>query len=165
MSDARSAGRTPGRYESPVEATVREAIERGEFDNLPGAGRPLPDRGRDENWWLKTYLEREEGSTSGFLPRSLLLRREAEDLPDLVSRMGSESAVRSHVADLNRRIADEIRTPTGGPPLAMRPLDADAVVERWRADRAHLAAAAEPTAAGPPPRRSFWRRLFTTPGR
>ena len=164
MSDARFAGHTPGRYESPVEAAVREAIERGEFDNLTGAGRPLPDHGRDENWWLKTYLEREEGSTSGFLPRPLLLRREVEDLPTLVSRMGSVSAVRSHVADLNRRIADEIRTPTGGPPLAMRPVDADAVVERWRADRADLFAAAEPVAAGPPPRRSFWRRLFTTPG-
>ena len=50
------------RYESWVERQVREAIERGEFDNLPGAGRPLPGiNGRaDKDWWVKSLLEREQ---------------------------------------------------------------------------------------------------------
>lgn len=163
MSEGGPGSGVPSGHESPIDAAIREAIERGEFDNLPGAGRPLPNRGSDENWWLTQYLEREEGSASGFLPRSLLLRREAEDLPERVARMASEGAVRDHVLDLNRRIAEEIRTPTGGPPLAMRPLDADAVVDRWRENRATSANTAEPTSADRRPRQSLWRRIFTNP--
>jgi hypothetical protein len=154
-------------YESPAEAAIREAMERGEFDNLPGAGKPLPDHGRDENWWLTQYLNREEGSSSGFLPQSLLLRREAQDLPDRAARTASEVKVRDLVADLNRRISDEIRMPTGGPPLAMRLLDADEIVARWRSDRAELAPPRPTdqtvTAHRPAARQSFWRRLFRSP--
>jgi hypothetical protein len=157
-------GRAPG-SSSPVEQAIRAAIERGEFDNLPGTGKPLPDHGRDENWWLREYLAREEGSASGFLPQSLLLRREAEDLPKRIARITSESKVRDVVTDLNRRIADEIRTPTGGPPLAMRLLETDQIVDRWRADRALTALPARPEAASATAvsRKSFWRRIFSTP--
>jgi hypothetical protein len=47
-------------YESVVERRIREAAERGEFDDLPGEGKPLPDAGRpyDELWWVKAWLER-----------------------------------------------------------------------------------------------------------
>jgi hypothetical protein len=39
-------------YESWVDRQIREAIERGEFDNLPGQGKPIKGlNGRDdENW-------------------------------------------------------------------------------------------------------------------
>ncbi|GAT83553.1 molecular chaperone DnaJ [Streptomyces sp. F-3] len=30
-------------FESWVDRQIREAQQRGEFDRLPGAGRPLPD--------------------------------------------------------------------------------------------------------------------------
>ena len=55
-------GNLPDAYESWVERQIREAIERGEFDNLPGAGQPIPGlNGRDEeNWWVKRFLEREK---------------------------------------------------------------------------------------------------------
>ena len=50
------------RFESPVDRTIREAVERGDFDDLPGKGKPLPGAGRigpvDENWWIRGYLER-----------------------------------------------------------------------------------------------------------
>jgi hypothetical protein len=38
------------RLESLVEKQIREAQEQGEFDNLPGAGKPLRgiDAGRDD---------------------------------------------------------------------------------------------------------------------
>jgi hypothetical protein len=32
-------------FESLAERRIREAGERGEFDNLPGAGQPLPGLG------------------------------------------------------------------------------------------------------------------------
>ncbi len=144
-------------FESPIDRAIREASERGEFDNLSGAGRPLRDTGaHDEKWWLEQYALREEAG-SAFLPTSLLLRREVDDLPELVARKGSEAAVREAVDDLNRRIADEIRMPTGGPPLAMRQLDADAVVAAWQVERERRKAPlAEPSSG--PERRHWWRR-------
>ena len=44
-----------------VEFQIRKAMERGEFDNLPGAGKPLhlPDR-HDPDWWVKRLIEREK---------------------------------------------------------------------------------------------------------
>ena len=39
-------------FESLVEQRIREAQERGEFDDLPGAGKPIPDidAPHDELW-------------------------------------------------------------------------------------------------------------------
>lgn len=152
-------------FESPVDRAIREATQRGEFDNLPGTGKPLPDRGHDENWWIRQYVAREDASTSGFLPQSLLLRKEAQDLPERVARLTSEERVRDAVDDLNRRISNEIRMPTGGPPLAMRLLDPDDVVQRWRADRV-AQQPPDPVSTIPTRgRNSFWRRIFRTPDR
>lgn len=53
--------RTRESRESFVERQIREAHERGEFDNLPGAGKPLPDldRPHDELWWVRKKLKDE----------------------------------------------------------------------------------------------------------
>lgn len=42
-----------------VERRIREAIERGEFDDLPGSGQPIPDLNDDPLWWVKKWVERE----------------------------------------------------------------------------------------------------------
>lgn len=48
------------RYESFQDRLVREAIERGEFDGLAGAGKPLKlSRPNDPDWWIKDKIERE----------------------------------------------------------------------------------------------------------
>ena len=49
-------------HESVVERRIKEAMERGEFDDLPGTGAPLPDAGQpyDELWWVKKWLQRNE---------------------------------------------------------------------------------------------------------
>ena len=49
-------------HESVVERRIREAMDRGEFDDLPGTGEPLPDAGSpyDELWWVKKWLKRNE---------------------------------------------------------------------------------------------------------
>lgn len=129
------------RYESVIDRQIREARERGEFDDLPGMGKPLPGRGRpdDENWWLKGYLAREGLPTDPMLPTSLRLAKEIERLPDTVRELATEAEVRESVRDLNRRIAEHLRSPAG-PPVPVRPVNADRAVARWRADR-----------TGPPP--------------
>ena len=62
-------------YESPIDRQLREARERGEFDNLPGTGKPLPDAGRDyqEDWWITAWARR-EGAGASILPPTLQLR-------------------------------------------------------------------------------------------
>jgi Domain of unknown function (DUF1992) len=49
-------------YESLPERLIREAIEAGEFDDLPGSGLPLPGAGvpDDELWWVRSWLRRKE---------------------------------------------------------------------------------------------------------
>ncbi len=49
-------------YESWVDRRIREAQERGEFDDLPGSGKPLADLDApyDELWWVKKLVRREQ---------------------------------------------------------------------------------------------------------
>jgi hypothetical protein len=120
-----------------VEERIRAAQERGEFDDLPGAGKPLPglDGPDDELWWVKAYMRREGVSSEPLLPTSLRLRKEVERLPDTVADLLSEREVRETVAALNARIARWMRTQSP-PHVPLRPLQADAVVEEWRAAKA-----------------------------
>ena len=71
--------------ETWVDRQIREAQERGEFDNLPGAGKPLGDLGdpNDSEWWVRRYIEREKLDVSGALPSPLVLRKEAASFPGL----------------------------------------------------------------------------------
>jgi hypothetical protein len=123
-------------YESRIDRQIREAQERGEFDNLPGAGKPLPTGGEDydEEWWIKG-LARREGLAAA-LPPALALRREVEDLPGVLARRTSERLVREHLADLNERIVRARRGPVEGPPVTVNPVDVEAVVSAWRSARA-----------------------------
>jgi hypothetical protein len=45
-------------WETWIETRVRVAMEEGAFDNLPGAGKPLPNFGQeyDPRWWQKQRL-------------------------------------------------------------------------------------------------------------
>lgn len=130
--------RKPGgmSFESWIDKQIREAQERGEFDNLPGAGKPLPgaNRTHEEQWWLKSYLQREGLPTDALLPTPLQLRKEVERLPETVAPLRSEERVREVVTDLNARILEHLRAPSG-PQVAIAPVRVEDVVERWRASR------------------------------
>jgi hypothetical protein len=124
-------------YESSIDRQLREAAERGEFDNLEGTGKPLRDHGReyDDDWWVKDWLER-EGATAGVIPPTLALRREVEDLEVRVDRLATEREVRAYVAELNERIRKAAVGLMGGPPVLLAQRDADRVVRKWRGRRA-----------------------------
>jgi hypothetical protein len=124
------------RYESLIDQQIRIAQERGDFDDLPGMGKPLPGRGTpdDDLWWLKGYVRREGLSTETMLPTSLRLAKQLERLPETVRKLGSEQAVREAVAELNRQIEEHLRAPSG-PHVPLRPADPDAVVAQWRSLR------------------------------
>jgi Domain of unknown function (DUF1992) len=159
-------------FESWVERQIRVATERGDFANLPGAGKPLPGLGEphDEMWWIKQKMDREGISAEAVLPTPLKLRKEIDQLPDVVRGLRSEQAVREVVEGLNQRIRAWLRAPSG-PQVQVRLVNPENVVEQWRADRAGVDenAPSEPgdqlRAEGPPSRPiPGWRgitRLFT----
>jgi len=122
-------------YESRIDRAIREAQERGEFDDLPGAGKPLPGWGEryDENWWIKDFVRRE--NITGALPASLALRRECEDIQERLAKETMESTVREYVADLNERIRRAQRGHLDGPAVVLSPFDVDDVVRVWRERR------------------------------
>lgn len=119
-------------YESWIDRQIREAVERGEFDDLPGSGKPLPDRGElyDENWWIKQWVAREE--ITGAVPESLRIRKDAEELMERLASVRSEDQVRRIVTALNDRIDQAQRGHVDGPPVYLPLFDVDEVVEQWR---------------------------------
>ena len=50
-------------WESAIDKQIREAQERGDFDNLPGQGRPLPSEVWDGEWGLAYHILRQAGET------------------------------------------------------------------------------------------------------
>jgi Domain of unknown function (DUF1992) len=121
-------------FETWIDRQIREAQERGEFDDLPGAGKPLSglSGAHDELWWVKEKLRREEGTA---LPPTLLLRKEAAAAREAARRALSEDEVRRIIGGINEKIVDAIRKPMSGPPLNLMPYDVEAVVEDWRGSR------------------------------
>ncbi|HEY1175759.1 MAG TPA: DUF1992 domain-containing protein [Phytomonospora sp.] len=124
------------RYESAADIAIRQAQERGDFDNLPGAGKPLPGAGQHlhEDWWVRDWVARE--GISGVLPPGLALKREVQDLDGRLDKeAATEAEARALVEDLNARILKALRGPVEGPPVTVMPVKADVVLERWRGRR------------------------------
>ena len=119
-------------YESWIDRQIREAQERGEFDNLRGAGEPLKGLGGrpDENWWVKGLMERE--GLRPPLPGSLLLRKEVAEIGDLVADCTTEAQVREIAEDLHRRILTSRRRGIDGPRIVIPDVDVERVVRDWR---------------------------------
>ncbi len=146
-----------------VDQQINEAAERGAFDNLPGAGKPLPRRGAAEDGqaWLRDYLRREGVSADELLPTPLRLRKEIERLTETVQDLRSEQEVREVVRGINQRILQWRRIPEG-PPVHLPLLKAEAMVSRWRDAQPKPS---WPAQAGPTtrdvlaPRPRWWHRL------
>jgi DnaJ homologue, subfamily C, member 28, conserved domain len=118
-------------WESWIDRQIRRAEERGEFEDLPGAGKPIPDLDKpfDEMWWVKNKLRREGLS---FMSPSVALRKELHDALEAAAHAESESEVREIVDNINEKIRDANRRGIPGPSLMLMPLDVDRVVREWR---------------------------------
>ncbi|MGU3294547.1 DnaJ family domain-containing protein [Williamsia sp. M5A3_1d] len=122
--------------ESRVDRLIREASERGDFDDLPGLGQPLDLGGLDDpDWWVKKKIRDEGLDSSALLPPTLQLRREREQYPESLRDIHSEDAVRSILTDFNRRVKRERLAPSLGPAsrIVVATIDVDEMVTRWRA--------------------------------
>ena len=95
-----------------IENAIQQAIRRGDFDDLPGAGKPLPGLTgtHDPDWWIRRKIEREQ--LTGLGPPALTLRTEDKEFADRLDRLGSERAVREHVEDFNPVSYTHLTLPT-----------------------------------------------------
>ncbi|SDU32244.1 DUF1992 domain-containing protein [Gordonia westfalica] len=118
---------------------IREATERGEFDNLPGAGKPLDLSDSDDpDWWVKRKIRDEDLDTSALLPAPLQLRREAQDFPESLRGIADESAVRDILLDFNRRVREALlasRQVALPHSVVAHTVDVEDMVRRWRVTR------------------------------
>ena len=73
-------------FEALAEQRIREAIERGEFDHLPGAGRPL-DLSGDPLVPEDLRLAYRILKNAGFVPPELEAQKEIRDLEQLIRGM------------------------------------------------------------------------------
>jgi DnaJ-like protein len=119
-------------HESCIDRQIREAQERGAFDNLPGAGRPL-HLDPDEDWWIKAKLKRE--NLEAVLPGPLLLRREVEQVQQTLAEVTTEAAAREILEHLNERIRAHYARPSAGPVIVVRLVDVEAELLSWRRAR------------------------------
>jgi hypothetical protein len=130
-----TARKPPGTsWESWIEAQIRVAREEGAFDNLPGAGKPLPNLGQEQglDWWVKQLIQREQISV---LPPSLELLRKVEKELATIETLPDEATVRGRVAALNTEIAKVNATVMEGPPTRLGTLNVEQIVARWRQAR------------------------------
>ena len=122
----------PGvRWESWIDRQIREAEKQGEFEDLPGAGQPLPDldKPHDELWWVRDKLRREDLS---YMSPSVALRKQARDALAAAFDAPTEAEARKIIADINTKIRDANRTGLPGPALMLVPYNVERVLRDWR---------------------------------
>lgn len=127
-----SARKPPGLgWESWIDRQVREATERGEFDDLAGAGQPIPDLDKpfDELWWVKNKLSR-EGLT--YMSPSVALRKEAYDAREAALSARSDAEARRILESINEKIRAANRNGIAGPSLILVPYDVERIIRERR---------------------------------
>jgi len=168
---------TPEQIETWVEHTIRQAQRRGEFDDLPGAGKPLAalEKPHDPDWWVRQLVRRENLDLSAALPGPMALRRERATYPEALADIPDEVSVRAVLEDFNERVLADRRRPvaTQASPVVAGRVDVEDMVQRWRwlrherqaadAEAEHLGhpdhpSGPQPGTSRPGPRRRRWWR-------
>src|SRR3954451_23113317 len=131
-----------------VDLQIQEAMKRGDFDDLPGAGKPIEGLGaqHDPDWWLKKLVEREKISV---LPPALQLRKDDSEIDARLDRHTAESEVRRLLEEFNARVMHARYTPVDGPPLVTMPRDVETEGNAGRERRLARRRAAEAERALP----------------
>lgn len=160
---------TPEQIDGWVEHSIKAAQRRGDFDNLPGAGKPLRslEGPAEPDWWLRGLIQREKLDLTAALPGPMALRRERSTYPESLVDIADEGQVREVLLDFNERVLADRRRPvaTVHSPVVVGRVDVEDMVRRWRDLRGQrlvqedLPPPPEPAECHPRgPRRRWWQR-------
>ncbi len=102
-------------FESLVDRQIREASERGEFDNLSGSGKPIEDLSLEyePDWWAKRYIEREKARDRADELRRAI-RAELPQIKVMADRAAAAirvDALNEMVEAVNEHLASDDRVP------------------------------------------------------
>jgi hypothetical protein len=128
-----SAKKPPGlSWNSWIEQAIEQAQRRGDFDDLPGKGKPLSGltEAYDPEWWPKQLIAREK---IPLLPPALAIRRKVEAEIPRILKLVRETDVRTALGKLNVEVAQVNRTVTSGPATTLTRIDENAFLAKWRA--------------------------------
>ena len=89
-------------FERIAEQRIREAMERGEFDNLPGMGKPLPKDELD-NVPPELRMAYKILKNAGILPEEVELRKEIYSLQQLIDACYDDEEMKGLVKQLNAK--------------------------------------------------------------
>ena len=115
-----------GLFESIADRRIQEARRAGLFDNLPGAGKPIADLGRERppGWWASRVVTAERDQL-----RYEELDGQIKRAKPTLWRLDSEELLRAAVHDLNEQIIAYNTRTTFQQHDALDPQD---VVRTWR---------------------------------
>ncbi|HEX7352246.1 DUF1992 domain-containing protein [Brachybacterium sp.] len=148
-----------------VESAIEAAVRRGDFDDLPGAGKPLDlPASHDPDWWINQRIASGEVDRQALLPVVVLLRKEYERRDETLVALPHERAAREYAEDFSERVHQDRRANPFQTMLAPA-WAADDAARRWRElrDAAPAGEVEEPPTNAPAakeqpgPRRRWWR--------
>jgi hypothetical protein len=124
-------------FETWIESQIARARDEGAFDDLDGAGKPLPRRTREETAydWARSWAKRENADVAGMLPAGLALRKEREELAGVVARQSSEAPARAVIEAHNARVDQYYRRPQETPWIPVGMADVEQMIAEWRRTR------------------------------
>lgn len=145
-----------------VESAIDQAARRGDFDNLPGAGKPLDlPAAHDPDWWINQRLASGEIDSQALLPVVVLLRKEFEQRHETLAALPSAQAAREYAEDYTERVHQDRRANPFQRMLAPA-WDPEDAVARWREARAAAPTPVpEPTESPEPAAESRRRRWWS----
>ncbi|MDN5599025.1 MAG: DUF1992 domain-containing protein [Brachybacterium sp.] len=146
-----------------IESAIEQAARRGDFDDLPGAGKPLDlPSSHDPDWWINQRIASGDIDRQALLPVVVLLRKEFENRDETLAALPHERAAREYAEEFTERVHQDRRENPFQTMLAPA-WDPDDAVQRWREVREQglreprrRSAASEPPTAPSPRRRRWW---------
>ncbi len=90
-------------FQKIAERKIQEAVEKGEFDNLPNRGKRID---LDEDWFVPEDLRAAFRvlKNAGCIPPELEIRREIMSLKDLIGTLDDEKERIRKIRELNFKI-------------------------------------------------------------
>jgi hypothetical protein len=122
---------TPAMRRSLVERRIVEAMQRGEFDNLPGAGKPLhiepPSPVNPDLWWALKIMRQ-----ANVVPDEIRYRKNIDRLVRLLEQTDDEGRAIEIVRQLNAEIRQLNGMGTNVIPTTLTTFDEADVIARRR---------------------------------